>query len=606
MNKVIKEIESLRTIAVFAVVLYHAKLSFLKGGFIGVDIFFVISGFLITKNIIESINKNEFCLFDFYERRARRLLPALYFVIIVTTPFAFYWMLPDDLENFGQSLVATVLYSNNILLFLTSGYWGGDNDLKPLLHTWSLGVEEQYYMALPFILLMSRKFNIIKIILPMLFMSYFSYVLLQEKYENFAFFMLPTRFWELSVGSMAAIMVTKYPEVIKRQTGTILHEIYLGIALATLVIFCLFPLQDQYGMKALILLPVLSTAYIILYSGSSNFVGTLLRARPLVAFGGLSYAFYLVHQPMFAIGRHASLENPTPLDYSILVILSIVTSYFIKNWIEQPFRNRGAISTVLFIKLFAIITAMILAVGLILHYTSGLYYLQISDKSDSTLFRQSENINFNEDVMRIDKSLFPDNGAFNFLIVGNSFGRDFVNMTRESIDPSKINISYLRRLNTCARDLHKSSIEHTIIDKANIIFYASIPNGDHCLKDDIKYFASINKRFYLVGPKNFGASISAIAKLSQTERFSHRVKVIPDVVEKDILMRSMVSADQYISLIDLMSEGTGKVPVYTDRQLLISFDREHLTKDGARFLGQMFYNRHPVGKQIWAELSELR
>lgn len=144
------EIDGLRALAVVPVLLFHAGFDTFSGGFVGVDIFFVISGYLITTIIIEDMEQKRFSIVNFYERRARRILPALFLVMLVCIPFSWFWMLPDPLENFGQAIVATTLFSNNILLYITSGYWELASEFKPLLHTWSLGVEEQYYVFFRF------------------------------------------------------------------------------------------------------------------------------------------------------------------------------------------------------------------------------------------------------------------------------------------------------------------------------------------------------------------------------------------------------------------------------------------------------------------------
>ena len=139
-----KEIDGLRAMAVLAVILFHAGFTTFSGGFVGVDIFFMISGYLITTIIVDEMNKGSFSLLNFYERRVRRILPALFFVILCTLPFAWFWMLPQDLKSFSQSLVAVPVFGSNVLFWLRSGYFDTASELKPLLHTWSLAVEEQY------------------------------------------------------------------------------------------------------------------------------------------------------------------------------------------------------------------------------------------------------------------------------------------------------------------------------------------------------------------------------------------------------------------------------------------------------------------------------
>ena len=190
------EIDGMRAFAVIAVVLFHAGFSTLSGGFIGVDVFFVISGYLITTIIVSDLNAGSFTYRKFFERRVRRILPALIFVSLACVPFAYFWMLPDELQNFGQSLFATGLSVNNVLLEATSGYWAMDADYKPLLHTWSLGVEEQYYVVVPILLAMLWRLSRRAVPIAIVVLGLGSLVLADvmiDRSPKFAFFMLPTR-----------------------------------------------------------------------------------------------------------------------------------------------------------------------------------------------------------------------------------------------------------------------------------------------------------------------------------------------------------------------------------------------------------------------------
>ena len=154
------EIDGLRALAVLPVILFHAGFDFFSGGFIGVDIFFVISGYLITTILLNDFSQNNFSFLNFYERRARRLLPAIFFVMLVCLPFAWFLMIPSDLKDFGRSLFAVPLYISNFLFWYESGYFDGSSDYKPLLHTWSLAVEEQYYIIAPLVLVLTWKLGI--------------------------------------------------------------------------------------------------------------------------------------------------------------------------------------------------------------------------------------------------------------------------------------------------------------------------------------------------------------------------------------------------------------------------------------------------------------
>ncbi len=163
------EIDGLRALAVLPVIFFHAGFEFFGGGFVGVDVFFVISGYLITGIILSEINNGQFSIINFYERRARRILPALFFVMASCLPFAWYWLTPSDLKDFGQSLIAVSTFSSNILFWMESGYFDTAAELKPLLHTWSLAVEEQYYILFPIFLMISWRLGINWIIIILIF-----------------------------------------------------------------------------------------------------------------------------------------------------------------------------------------------------------------------------------------------------------------------------------------------------------------------------------------------------------------------------------------------------------------------------------------------------
>jgi peptidoglycan/LPS O-acetylase OafA/YrhL len=203
-----REVDGLRAVAVLPVILFHAGMQTFSGGFVGVDVFFVISGYLITTIIVSALREGNFSVLDFYERRARRILPALFLVISISLILAYFWMLPDELENFGQSIVATLLFSNNILLAMTTGYWERAAEFKPLLHTWSLGVEEQYYFLIPLVLMFLYRFfprSIVPILIVVFFVSLGASVAGASSFPVSNFYLLPTRAWELLLGSLVAM-----------------------------------------------------------------------------------------------------------------------------------------------------------------------------------------------------------------------------------------------------------------------------------------------------------------------------------------------------------------------------------------------------------------
>ena len=203
-----REIDGLRAIAVISVVLYHAGIQAFSGGFIGVDVFFVISGYLITSIILAEMQAGTFTLGNFYERRARRILPALFVMMFTCLPFAWLWLSPRYMKDFSESLVAVPAFASNVLFFITSGYFDAATEIKPLSHTWSLAVEEQYYILFPaFVMLTfgSSKRRIVAMLAALAIVSLAVAEWASLMYPRFTFYLLPARGWEILIGVFVAV-----------------------------------------------------------------------------------------------------------------------------------------------------------------------------------------------------------------------------------------------------------------------------------------------------------------------------------------------------------------------------------------------------------------
>lgn len=207
------EIDGLRALAVLPVIFFHAGFVFFNGGFVGVDIFFVISGYLITSIIMNEMEEKKFTIVSFYERRARRILPALFFVMLACLPFSWIFLTPTDLDIFGKSLIAVSTFTSNILFWSESGYFETAAELKPLIHTWSLAVEEQYYIIFPIFIIIFWKFGRKRILILLSIAFIISLGLSHWGAVNkpsATFFLLPTRGWEILVGVFTAFYLNKY------------------------------------------------------------------------------------------------------------------------------------------------------------------------------------------------------------------------------------------------------------------------------------------------------------------------------------------------------------------------------------------------------------
>jgi peptidoglycan/LPS O-acetylase OafA/YrhL len=225
-----KEIDGLRALAVLPVILFHAGFTTFSGGFVGVDIFFVISGYLITTIIVDEMGKGSFSLLNFYERRARRILPALFFVMLCTLPFAWFWMLPTELKDYSKSLIAVPLFASNVLFYLTSGYFDMASELKPLLHTWSLAVEEQYYVLFPVFLMLAWKLGKRWIISLLVLVAIISILAAQwgsANHSNFTFYLLPTRGFEILIGALISLYFSQKNSIIS-VSQSVSQSVWLG------------------------------------------------------------------------------------------------------------------------------------------------------------------------------------------------------------------------------------------------------------------------------------------------------------------------------------------------------------------------------------------
>ena len=333
-------IDGLRAISVLAVLFYHANVLNISGGFVGVDVFFVISGFLISRIIYDDIAAHgRFRITRFYERRVRRILPAFVIVTAGTIIAGFFLFLPGDFAALGQSVVYSSAFAANIYFYLTSGYFDGAAITKPLLHYWSLGVEEQFYIVFPLMVLAVTKLAPRFLALAVLLTAAFSFASAQYYVANAptaAFYLAPQRAWELMAGSLLAL--PGFPLLKRRWSCEVLAA--LGLALV-LVAAAVYDSETPFpGMTAAV--PVLGAASIIwACEGKATLVGAVLSVRPLRYVGLWSYSIYMIHWPLIVFARVAWPNQDAHLEGSIVFAAIVLggISYFC---VETPFRRPGS------------------------------------------------------------------------------------------------------------------------------------------------------------------------------------------------------------------------------------------------------------------------
>ncbi|MCS0607001.1 acyltransferase [Massilia solisilvae] len=365
------EIDGLRAVAVLPVILYHAGFGLFGGGYVGVDVFFVISGFLITSIIMADLEKGRFSILEFYERRARRILPALFVMMAVSSLFAWRWLLPADLKGFAQSVVAVSAFASNILFWKTSDYFDTAAELKPLLHTWSLAVEEQFYVIFPLLLMLAWRFGKRRIVALLGVLALASLAVAQwgaSAAPTANFFLLPSRGWELLIGAFAAFHFSN-PD--RRTPAQPLREAggWTGLVLIACAVF-LYGSQTPYP-SVYTLVPTVGALLVILFAGADTGAGRLLGSRWFAGVGMISYSAYLWHQPLLAFARYRMPGHPDQLMLGALAAGSLVLAYFSWKYVETPFRQKNVVSRATIFGCSAIACAAFAAAGFAGHVNKG-------------------------------------------------------------------------------------------------------------------------------------------------------------------------------------------------------------------------------------------
>ncbi len=363
------DVDGMRAVAVLAVLLFHAGLG-LPGGFVGVDVFFVISGFLITSIVMREVEACTFSYLGFWERRARRLVPAMFVVVVATVLLGYLILLPHDFKELGQSVCAQAVAAANFYFYRESGYFAGPSEIKPLLHTWSLAVEEQFYFLMPGLLILAHRVlprRVPTVLVVTLIASLVWCVYSTPVFQDAAFYLLPARAWEMLLGGVVALAGDL--KWLKRPAA----ELVSLAGLITVVASILFYEQGTPFPGSWAILPCLGTAAMI--AGNSvhaTVTSRLLSWRPVVFIGLISYSLYLWHWPLFAFANYMTPgELPEWLALS-LITASLAMGVLSWRYVETPFRNKSLLPTRMrVLGAAAAGLALLAGVGALLHVNNG-------------------------------------------------------------------------------------------------------------------------------------------------------------------------------------------------------------------------------------------
>lgn len=606
-----KEIDGLRALAVLPVILFHAGYEMFNGGYIGVDIFFVISGYLITTIIIEDISAKKFSVIDFYERRARRILPALFSMILFCIPFAWLLMLPTQMESFSKSLISATLFFSNILFWKEGGYFGAPVEQKPLIHTWSLSIEEQFYLFFPFLLIIFWKnkndtfFWIIFIILIISFsLSEWGW----RNRPNANFYLTPTRIWELLIGSLTALLI------FKKEIKSSNFLSIIGFFIITLSIF-IYDKSTPFP-SVFTLVPIIGVVLIIIFGKEGTLISQILGNKFLVKIGLISYSLYLFHQPLFAFLKISILNNEETIFKIIVIIFSFLLAYSNWKFIEQPFRNKDKIKRKTFFNLSLFIALFFITVGFLGKNTKGFkdYRFSLSDREFLNVLHEKNYAYVLKKFEDLKNKEWDNNqNTQNIILVGDSYAKDIANSIFET-DLSKsfsvitheipprcgnLFIGFLikeefilnKLISQCKKyDLYRND---KIIEKfknADQIWFASSWSQweEKYINLSVENLSSITSAKILIfGRKDFPIfKPQKYIGMTRNERSNYIEKIDNDAFNLNNKMKLNLDSKNFIDIQKLMcGEIPPKCKVFDNSGKLKTWDGAHLTKEGAIWLG---------------------
>ena len=529
------EIDGLRAIAVGAVILYHAQITILgyqpfKGGFIGVDIFFVISGYLITSIILkELVTTGTFSFKHFYERRIRRILPVLLFVMLVSLPIAWVYLLPSNLLEFSKSILYSLGFSSNFYFHYSGLEYSVERLQHPFLHTWSLSVEEQYYILFPIVLLITFKY-FRKYLIHILILGFLISLGLADwssrNYPSASFYFLHTRMWELLAGSIIA-----YFEITigHRSQNKILNFILPFIGLILIGHSIIFFNDEMYHPSFYTLSPIIGVCLVIWFSNKDELFTKILSTRLFVGIGLISYSLYLWHYPIFVFAAKLNISDGVLNKLLIgvfVLIISIVSYYFV----EKPFRGTKIkfkkVFVILFLKFLLVLSISVYFLSLKLHP----FLTKYSDE------HKNFELNYNYNNFSDKKNVF---------IIGNSYADDLLNtfsLNKGLVDDYYFYTAVADNLGAnyqieCLDDFFKEnklicdknlfSFLHTQYKKSDYIIFAEMFYEETFLSD---YFDNIIE-FLKKDKKKFIVFLDDIRGADMLDIYIHRKRRLPNLYE---------------------------------------------------------------------------
>jgi len=620
-----REIDGLRAVAVVPVILFHAGFAQFGGGFVGVDVFFVVSGYLITSIILTDVERGEFSLLRFYERRMRRILPALFFVVFACMPFALFWLLPGEMREFSRSVVAVAIFLSNVFFWRQSGYFDTAAELKPLLHTWSLAVEEQFYVLFPLCLMLAFRFGRRRAAALAAIAMLASLAVAHWGAFNrpaASFFLLHSRAWELLLGALLAGYLAKCPQPSWPRSV----EQFASACGLALILYAVFTYDKSTPFPGLYALPpTVGTGLIIVFANPRTAVGQMLGWGPCVLIGLISYSAYLWHQPLLAFARHAHAAEPEVWLLLSLCAAALALGYLSWRYIERPFRRPGVVGRRAVFGAAIAASFGLIAFGLAGHFSKGFAFrYDAADRALATIdsVEMGHYIDRRFNGLNL-KDFDPADRRKKIVVIGDSYGKDIVNAIYESGLDRRVQVStYFIRAGcgnlhmtegftaklaaadvpSCAKaGWYRNEKLQRLMREADSVWLVSswrlwqaglLPQSVANIERDF------TKHVLVFGRKNFGSyTIGELLRIPQARRADTEKRFDDFHVSINGTMKRALPQNRFVDLSELLCGNAAQCRLFTAAGELISHDGRHLTAPGARYVGARLIE-HPLLRDL--------
>lgn len=590
------DLNLLKGFSILAIVLYH--MGFSRSGYLGVDAFLVVNGFLVVPKIVSGINEGTFRFLPFLEKRTMRLLPLMLLASLLSLLVGFWGMLPDDYENLAESVVATNFFSNNILPAVTiNNYWDVSNAYKPLMHTWYIGILFEFYLVFPLILMLLKRlseglrFEFYKCaVITILSLSVVSLLLYLNPWcdAGYKFYLLPFRFFEMAFGGLAGLWIASAERKGRLLSGGFLSGTgFLVLLLAMFAgIFYVGEQETEYCLVSgvadrgesfipqniLLLLTVILTLFFVVSDNTKSRLASMLIGTKIICLMGMmSYSIFIWHQPILAFYRYFVSSDFAPSVVAMFFAAVLAVAYVTYRLVEQKV-TVGKLTRIATLLAFIVINGA--AFALYLHAGVVRDVPELDIRMDNA--HRNMHPEYVDRIYQYDTD-FPaaeEGKRLNVLVAGNSFARDWGNILLESEMADKINLSYI------------ADFDENYAKRIRQADYVFVFGWKHHVPGYVWENIRPDAGVWGIGTKTYGLSNGVIYKnRHRPDYFRQTIKINPIFIEINRQLKKDWNG-KYIDLLEMSLARDGRVIVFTEEQKFMSQDTRHLTKSGATFFAR--------------------